>query len=125
LKSRRISRKVKLNIYKPIIRPIVSYAFETWVLKKKEELTILIWEGKVLRRIFGPIYERICYRMRTNETVYRIHQELDLVTVIKTSRLKWLDHVNRMEDHRQPATAGVAKGEQNRERGGWMTWKMI
>jgi hypothetical protein len=32
LKSRRISRKVKLrvNIYKTIIRPIVTYACETW-----------------------------------------------------------------------------------------------
>jgi hypothetical protein len=40
--------------------------------------------------------------MRTNEGVYRIYQELDLVTIIKTSRLKWLGHVNRMEDHREP-----------------------
>jgi hypothetical protein len=40
--------------------------------------------------------------MRPNEKVYRIYQELDLVTIIKTSRLKWLGHVNRMEDLRKP-----------------------
>jgi hypothetical protein len=40
LKSRRISRKVKLNIYKTIIRPIVIYACETWVLTKKDELCL-------------------------------------------------------------------------------------
>jgi hypothetical protein len=49
-----------------------------------EELPVLIWERKVLRRIFEPICERGCHRMRTNEEVYRIYQELDLVTIIKT-----------------------------------------
>jgi hypothetical protein len=47
LKSRRISRKVKLNIYKTTLKPIVTYACETWVLTGKDELTILIWERKV------------------------------------------------------------------------------
>jgi hypothetical protein len=78
------------------------YACETWVLTGKDELTILIWERKVLIRIFGPICERIYYRMRINEVVYRIYKELDLITIIKSLRLKKLGHVNRMEDHRQP-----------------------
>jgi hypothetical protein len=39
--------------------------------------------------------------MRTNEAVYIIYKELDLVTIIKMSRLKWLGHVNRMEDQRE------------------------
>jgi hypothetical protein len=30
---------------------------------------------------------------------------MDLVTIIKTLRLKWLGHVNRMEDHREPKRA--------------------
>jgi hypothetical protein len=71
LKSRRISVKVKLNVYKTIIRPIVTHACETWVLTRKDELTVLIRERKVLRRISGPICERGCYRVRTNEKVRR------------------------------------------------------
>jgi hypothetical protein len=101
LKSRRTSRKVKLHINKTVVRPIVTYACETWVLTRKGELTIPIWERKVLRRIFGPICERGCYRIRTNEEVYRIYKEMDLVTIFKTLRLKWLGQVNRMEDHRE------------------------
>jgi hypothetical protein len=31
-----------------------------------------------------------------------MYKEMDLVTIIKTLRLKWLGHVNRMEDHREP-----------------------
>jgi hypothetical protein len=60
---------------------------------------------KVLRRIFGPVCGRGCYRIRKNEEVYRIYKEMDLVTIIKTLRLKWLGHVNRMEDHREPKRA--------------------
>jgi hypothetical protein len=50
--------------------------------------TVFVWERNDLRRIFGPICERGCYRMRTNEEVYGMYQELDLVTIIKTSGLK-------------------------------------
>jgi hypothetical protein len=75
------------------------------VLTRKDEPTILTWERKGLRRIFGPICKRGFYRMGTNEKVYRMYQELDLVTVVKTPRLKWLGHVNRTEDHREPKRA--------------------
>jgi hypothetical protein len=98
--------------YKTVIRPIVTWVCETWILTRKGELTILIRERKVFRRVFGAICERVCYRMRTNEEVYRIYQELDLVTVIRTSRLKWLSHANRMEDHREPKTALQVQGRQ-------------
>jgi hypothetical protein len=36
-----------------------------------------------------------------NAEVCRMYQELDLVTIIKTLRLKWLGHVNRKEDRSQ------------------------
>jgi hypothetical protein len=35
-KSKRISQKAKLAIYKTIIKPVVTYASETWVLTKKK-----------------------------------------------------------------------------------------
>jgi hypothetical protein len=36
LKSKTLSRKAKLNVYKTIIRPVVIYGSETWTLTKKE-----------------------------------------------------------------------------------------
>jgi hypothetical protein len=65
LKSRRISRRVKLNIYKTIISLIITCARETWVLSRKDELAILIRERKVLGRIFVPMCERGCFTMGT------------------------------------------------------------
>jgi hypothetical protein len=43
--------------------------------------------------------------MRTNEEVYRIYQELDLVTIIKTSMLKWpYKHNVRSQRAKESAT---------------------
>jgi hypothetical protein len=48
-----------MKLYWPIIRPIVRYACETWVLKetflKKNKL--MIFERKVLRKIFSSTKE--------------------------------------------------------------------
>jgi sorting nexin-29 len=58
LKSKSISWKEKVAIYKTIIKPIVKYASQTWVLTKKDVALISTWERKVLRKIFGPVNER-------------------------------------------------------------------
>ena len=37
-----------------VIRPIVTYASETWVLKETIIQKLLVFERKILRGIFGP-----------------------------------------------------------------------
>jgi hypothetical protein len=53
LKSKNISRKAKLAIYKTIIKSVVTYASETSVLTKKYEALISTRERKVLRKSLG------------------------------------------------------------------------
>jgi hypothetical protein len=55
--------------------------------------------------------------MRTSEGVYKIYQELDLVTIIKTLRLKWLGHANTTEDHIESKRALPAISGGGRSRG--------
>jgi len=44
-----------ISIYiKNIILPVVLYGCETWSLTLREELTLRVFENRVLRRIFGP-----------------------------------------------------------------------
>jgi hypothetical protein len=105
LKSKSISRKAKLAIYKTIIKPIVIHASETWVLTKKDEALISTWQRKVLRKIFGPVNERNVWRIGSNQELRRMYQDLDLVTTIRKSRLKWLGHVHRMSSQRGPKMA--------------------
>jgi hypothetical protein len=79
LKSKSISRKVKLAIYKAIIKPVVTYASETWVLYKKRDALISTWERKVLKKIFGPGNERNVWRIRSNQELRCMYQDLNVV----------------------------------------------
>jgi len=52
--SKLISRNVKLQLYNMLIRPTVSYVSETWVLKENMINKLMIFERKIMGKIFGP-----------------------------------------------------------------------
>jgi hypothetical protein len=56
----------KLKLNRTVIRPIVTYASETWVLKETVIQKLLVFERKILRRIFGPTKENQIWRVKTN-----------------------------------------------------------
>ena len=47
-------QKLKIEIYRTIILPVVLYGCETWSLTVREEDRLRVFENKVLRRVFGP-----------------------------------------------------------------------
>jgi len=49
-----LSRATKILLYQTLIRPIVANGAETWRMMKKEEQAPLIFERKILRRIYSP-----------------------------------------------------------------------
>jgi len=61
-----------LRINCTVIRAIVTYASETWVLKKTIIKKLLAFERKILRRIFGPTKENQIWRIKTNEEVDKL-----------------------------------------------------
>ena len=65
-KSRLVTKHSKLILYRTVIRPIVTYASETWVLKESTIQKLLVFERKILRRIFGPMKENQLWRIKTN-----------------------------------------------------------
>jgi hypothetical protein len=75
------------------------YGAETWVLSRADELRFGVFEKKILRRIYGPICEEPTWRSRYNEELYRLYDEIDLVTTIKITRLRWAGHIVRMQDN--------------------------
>ena len=56
LKGNIIKRSIKMQIYKTLIRPVVTYGSETWTLTKSDE-NLRIFERKILQKIYGPIQE--------------------------------------------------------------------
>ena len=102
LKSKLIRRNTKVAVYKTLLKPVLTYASETWVLSKSNERLIAAFERKVLRKIFGPVMEHGQWRHRYNHEIYNIYGEPDVITDIKIGRLRWAGHVVRMDDATQP-----------------------
>ena len=50
-KSKLLTKKSKLRMYQTLVRPVVTYACETWVLKENIKSKLKVFERKVLRRI--------------------------------------------------------------------------
>jgi hypothetical protein len=66
-KSKLLTKKTKLRMYKSLVRPVVTYASETWVLQENIKTKLMVFERKVLRRIYGPIKASDgTWRIKTN-----------------------------------------------------------
>jgi hypothetical protein len=60
-------------MYWTLVRPVVTYACETWVLKETIKQKLLVLERKILRRIFAPIKETNgTWRIKTNDELNRL-----------------------------------------------------
>jgi hypothetical protein len=75
------------------------YGAETWVLSKAGKLHLGVFERKILRRIYESICEGAEWRSRYNEELYHLYDETDLVTTVRITRLRWAEHIVRMQDN--------------------------
>jgi len=58
-------KAVEIKIYKTIVKPAVGFWSEIWTVTEKDMKTLGTWERKILRRIHGPVVERI-WSTKTN-----------------------------------------------------------
>jgi hypothetical protein len=89
-----------LKIYRTLIRPVVTYGSETWVMSAADENALRVFERKVLRRIYGPVREGERWRIRSNRGLEEILKGEDIVRFVKSRRLAWPRHVERMGEVR-------------------------
>jgi hypothetical protein len=93
-----ISRISKLQIYRTLVRPVVTYGSESWTLAVEEERALAEYERKILRKIYGPVKENELWRIRRNDELEPIIKGENIVRFIKCQRIRWLGHVERMQD---------------------------
>ena len=92
------SDNLKIKIYKTVALP---YGCETWTLIFREECRVRVFENRILRRIFGPkTDENGEWRMLHIEGLHRLYRSPNIVRVIKSRKLRWAEHVARMEEGR-------------------------
>jgi hypothetical protein len=77
LKAKNLNRKYKVIIYRTLIKPVLMFGAETWVLSKADELCLEVFERKILRRISGPICEGAAWRSGYNEELHRLYDETE------------------------------------------------
>ena len=83
-----------------VIRPIVTYASETWVLKENIIQKLLVFQRKILIGIFGPTKENQIWRIKNKEELDKLIKQENIVNCIKVQRLSWFGHVQRMHETR-------------------------
>jgi hypothetical protein len=117
--SRLLSRNVKVKIYKTIILPVVLYGRETWSLTLREQHRLRVFENMVLRRIFEPKRDEVTgeWRKLHSEEIHILYSSQNIITQIKSRRMRWAGHVARMGDERKVYKVLVGKPKGKRPLG--------
>jgi hypothetical protein len=84
-----LSIKNKVKLYKTLIRSVLAYGYETWVLSKSDEAILGVFERKFFRAIFGPPNYNGEWRIKYSDELYALCKENDIVTYIEINRLRW------------------------------------
>ena len=103
----------------PIILPVVLYGCETWSLTLREEHRLRVFENRVLRRVFGPKRAEVTgeWRKLHIEELSDLYSLPSIVRVVKSRRMRWVEHVARMGEGRVVHRVLVGKPEGKRPLG--------
>ena len=78
------------------------YGCEAWSFTLREERRLMIFENKILRRIFGPKRDANAeWRRLHNEELHSLYRSPNIVGMIKSRRSRCAGHVARMEKGRR------------------------
>ena len=99
LKSKLLTRRTKIQLYTTIVRPVLTYACETWTLTKELERRLLVFKHSVLRRMLGPVRDEVTgeWRIRHNRELRELTRLPPVTSFVRAQRLRWAGHVARMD----------------------------
>lgn len=101
-KNKHLSMQLKLRLFDSLIIPVAMYACETWTLKVEDERRISVFETKCLRRIAGITYQD---RVSNEDLRKQLKRETTILQKVRLQQLRWLGHIQRMENSRLPKVA--------------------
>ena len=89
-KKSKVNNKRKLQLYKTLVKPVLTYNYGTWGLTKAETETLNCIHRKQLRRI-SPVY-----RSLTNKQLCEECEERELSKDMKDTRWRTFGHILRL-----------------------------
>lgn len=113
INKKEITRETKINVFKAIYRPILTYGCESWNLTQRQRSRLQAAEMKYLRRVRG-----VTRRDRIRNT--EIRKDLNvkpMAEFIEERQLGWWGHLQRMEGTRQVKRVWEAKIVKKKRRG--------
>jgi hypothetical protein len=99
-RSRALSKAVKIEMYKMMVKTVVVYGIETWPMTEMNLKRLSAWEGKILRWIYGPVIEQGIWRIRTNQELRELCKDVDVVADVKKNSSEWIRHRVRVDHGR-------------------------
>jgi hypothetical protein len=76
-----------------------------------------VFKLEVLRKMLGAIKINNCWRGRHNNELMQLYGDLDIVSFIRINRLRWIGHVNRMDNKRMVYHVFANQPQGSRSRG--------
>ncbi|KAE9418155.1 hypothetical protein Angca_009721, partial [Angiostrongylus cantonensis] len=98
----KITKNIRLRAYlfDSTVLPALTYASETWSLRKQDERSLSVIERVVKRMMLGVSrFTQVRDGMRSSDLRQRSKIK-DAVLYAKQSKIRWAGHVMRMNDNR-------------------------
>ena len=77
----------------------------------------MVFERKILRKIFDPTYENGTWRIKTNEELDKLIKLENIINFARAQRLGWYGHVERIQDTRMVKAIHACNPFQGGQRG--------
>jgi hypothetical protein len=103
---------LKITIHKTILLPVVLYGCGTWSLTLREEHRLMVFENRVLRRIFGLKKDEVRggWRKLHNEELLNSYTLPNIVRMIKNDEIGRACSMNREKRNTHRFLVGQPEG---------------
>jgi hypothetical protein len=104
-----------------MIFPVAVYGIETWSLILREDHRLRVFENMVLRGTFGLNRDKVTVKWRKlhNEELNDLYSSPNMISVIKSRRMRWTWHVARIGERSVLVRKPQKKRRSGRSRSRW------
>ena len=96
VKSREVHRQTKMKLHKTIMRFILRYVSEAWILSQIVEEMRNEFGEKILKKLYGCVLVNGQWRNRCNHEIFNFYKEMELARNVRLRRFHRVDHVMGM-----------------------------
>jgi hypothetical protein len=78
-KSNFLTLSTKFRLYKTLLRPVLMYGSESWLLTRSNEWRLSVLERKMFQGTFGAVCENRFWHIKHNNELHQLFSEPNIV----------------------------------------------